>query len=150
MHGEGIATVWDPARAVVRTMTSATDIAELRSTLTDGARITSSHDIDMRLAWDVMQSRPARVISLVPEANDRLPNPVLSVDGGGPFAVTRDRDNQVHVQEPLFQVVLQGLDPLPMECLDARVYVRFSLDPEPIGIQMWHGLRLLFLRRLHA
>jgi putative peptide zinc metalloprotease protein len=150
MHGEGIATVWDPARAVIRTMTSASDIAEIRATLTDGADIKASHDIDIRLPWDVMQRRPARVISLVPGANDKLPNAVLSVEGGGPFAVTRDRDSQFRVQEALFQVVLQGREPLPVECLDARVYVRFALDAEPIGVQMWHGLRLMFLRRLHA
>jgi putative peptide zinc metalloprotease protein len=149
-RGESIATVWDPARAVVRTMTSATDIAELRATLTDGDPVTASRAIAMRLPWDVMQSRPARIVSLVPEASDELPSGVLSVDGGGPFAVSRGRDNRAHVQAALFEVVLRAADRLPVECLDARVHVRFALPPQPVGIQLWHGLRLLFLRRLHA
>jgi putative peptide zinc metalloprotease protein len=150
IHGEGIGTVWDPARAVIRAMTSAADIAALRATLGEGAHPQATRPVALRLPWDALQSLPARVVSVVPEATEALPNPVLSVEGGGPFAVTRGRDNQARVDQPLFEVVLRGVAPLPVECLDARVPVRFALAPEPVGLQLWHGLRLLFLRRLHA
>jgi hypothetical protein len=39
---------------------------------------------------------------------------------------------------------------LPLAFLNGRMHVRFALPPEPVGIQLWRHVRLVFLRRLHA
>jgi putative peptide zinc metalloprotease protein len=139
--GEAIATIWDPARAVIRTVTPMSDIALVRGTV---------RDIDVRPSWDVMQTLPARIVRVVPAATDTLPSAVLSLEGGGPFAVQRDRDNQIRMEEAAFEVDLQPTEALPRAFLNGRVHVRFALDPEPLGLQLWRRVRLVFLRRLHA
>ncbi len=144
-HGQAFATIWDPARAVIRTIAPMGDIALLRTALRE-----DRPEISVRPGWDVFTTLPARVQRLVPEATDLLPSTVLAIEGGGPFAAQRDRDNLAHMQEAGFEIQLRTESELPQTFLNGRMHVRFALAPEPLGLQLWRSVRLVFLRRLHA
>ena len=139
--GETIATVWDAGRAVVRAVVPLSDADLVR----DDVR-----RADIRPSWDVSRSVPASLLRIVPQATDALPSAVLSLDGGGPFATTRERDNQPKAQEALFEIDVHSTAPLAVAFLNGRVHVRFVLSPEPVGWQLWRAVRLVFLRRLNA
>ncbi len=144
-RGQAFATIWDPGRAVIRAVTPLSDIALLRTALRE-----TTPGVTVRPGWDVMQSLPADVLRLVPEATDLLPSGVLAIEGGGPFAAQHDRDGQARMAEPGFEIQLRTHDPLPETFLNGRMHVRFALPPEPLGLQLWRSVRLVFLRRLHA
>ncbi len=149
MHGEAFATVWNADRAVIRAAAAPADIADLRAIL-------ATHDsqrgrgIAIRPGWDAFAEMPARILRIVPAASDILPSTVLSLEGGGPFAVTRGSDNQPHTEEAVFEIDLRTEKDLPITFLNGRMNVRVALDPLPLGLQLWRQARLVFLRRLHA
>lgn len=146
MRGETIATIWDGARAEIRAIAAASDIADLRNLIAQGG----GYDVPVRPGWNLLETLRADVVDMVPQASTVLPSSVLAVDGGGPYAVTHEHDSPLRVEEPVFQLTLRPRVPLPVTFLNGRVHVRFALPAQPIGIQIWRKARLVFLRRLHA
>ncbi len=138
--GEQIAWLWDPARALIRVLVPMSDAAVLEETI---------QAVSIRLGTDPDVVQSGQVVRIVPAASDSLFNPVLSLDGGGPFAVTRE-GNQARMQEAAFEIDVRGDLPLAMAGLHSRAYVRFDLGWKPLGLQAWRRIRLVFLKRLHA
>lgn len=145
--GESFATIWDPAQALIRAVVPMSEIAALRATLADGP---GGRGVSVRPGWDVLDLRDAQVVRLVPAASDTLPSAVMTLEGGGPFAVTRSGDGQSRISEPAYEIDVRTVDPLPVAYLNGRMHVRFILTSEPLGQQLLRHTRLLFLRRLHV
>ncbi len=146
--GEVAAVIWNGGKVTVRAMVPMGEIDQIRA---------GTKSVGIRLAYDPMTEIPARISRIVPAATDELPSAVLSLEGGGPFAVAMDspapgmRGNNVvdrapHMSEAMFEVDVQADRPLPVEFLNGAAKVRFDLGWEPAGIQLYRYARLVFLR----
>ena len=89
----------------------------------------------------------ARVTNVVPSASITLPSPVLGSKGGGRFHATDMDEQGLQTVEPIFELELRSLSPLPVSRLGERVYIRFDHGSEAIVYRWLRDLRRLFLRR---
>lgn len=88
-----------------------------------------------------------RIIRAVPSGNEMLPSRALSVEGGGDIATDpRDTKGPKALQR-MFQFDIALDMPRSAKYFGQRVLVRFELRDEPLSVQIYHGLRLLFLSR---
>ena len=133
-----VAYVVDLEVATARVVVSQDDVAVVRER-TDAAWV--------RLAHDLSQVLPARVVRQVPAATDRLPTRALGTSAGGPFAVDPMDPDGLRTLERVFQFDLE-LPPGRVRAAGERVYVRFDHGAEPIGQRGYRALRRLFLRQL--
>lgn len=139
--GDAVAVIWNPDAAMVRTLVPLWQIDLIRD---------RTQSVAIRPAYDPALIVPGSIVRIAPSASDMLPSQVLSIEGGGPFAATRDRDNAYRMQEAMFQVDVRIEKPLPVDFLNGVAYVRFDLGWEPIGVQFYRKIRLAFLRHFHA
>jgi len=139
--GEIIARIWKADRSVIRTFINMSDISLIRSQL---------HAVTVRPGYDPLSPEPANILLIQPQPNDVLPSPVLSLEGGGPFAVTRDANNQLRLSSPVFQIKVALQNPPKVAFLGGRSFIRFNLGTEPLGLQILRKIRLTFLRRLNV
>ncbi len=106
--------------------------------------------VSVRMSYDPQHQIKGEIARIVPAANDVLPNPVLSLDGGGSYAVTTRDAEGAHTAEILFRIDIQLADRLPIDYFSGRADVRFDLGLEPLGWQLLRTARLVFLRHFHA
>jgi putative peptide zinc metalloprotease protein len=139
--GETAAVLWNPDAAVVRALVPLWQIDLVRN---------RTQGVTIKPAYDPSVSFSGSIARISPSASDQLPNQVLAMEGGGPFATTRDRDNEYRMQEAMFQVDVKMDSPLPVDFLNGVAHVRFDLGWEPIGFQFYRKIRLAFLRHFHA
>ncbi len=140
-RGETVGIIRPDGAPVVRTVVPQWQIDRVRQ---------GSGSVSVRIAFDPLTVRQGHVLRVVPAATDVLPNPVLSLEGGGTYAVTtRDQEGQ-HTAEILFRVDIQLADSLPLDYFNGRADVRFDLGYEPLGFQLIRDARLVFLRHFHA
>jgi putative peptide zinc metalloprotease protein len=136
-RGEQIGYVIAQARPTARVLVPQDSVDLVRS---------RTEHVRAKLAEDLADAIPVRVLREVPAASDKLPNAALSQAGGGDVALnpqpTRDlRALQTHFE---FEVELGTGQPVGN---GGRVYVRFEHDAEPAAQQVYRSLRQLFLRR---
>jgi putative peptide zinc metalloprotease protein len=91
-----------------------------------------------------------RVVREVPEAERRLPSPVLGTAGGGAEVLDPRDPNGETALSPVFQFDVELLRPPPDLRVGTRAFVRVELDEEPVAAQIWRRLRQLFLTRLNV
>ncbi len=104
----------------------------------------------VRMAQDLGTIHDAEVVRVVPAASDRLPSSVLGSGGGGAVPVDpRDPRGERAVQR-MFEVELAVPASQAVVNAGGRVYVRFDLGDEPLGVQWSRRLRQLFLSRFHV
>ncbi len=100
--------------------------------------------IELRFAAAPGRILSATVLRVVPAGGDALPSPVLSLDGGGPFA-TLPGDGSLRTATQLFQLDLG----LPADALrpayGMRAHVRFAFAPKPLAARVGRAIRTLFL-----
>ena len=101
--------------------------------------------VSVRPMHDLQQQYSASLHRLVPAATRQLPSGVLSLQGGGPFALEPGSRPQTHQPVYLAEVVLD--QPQTMFS-GSRVAVRFDHGYEPAAYQIWRKVRQTFLRRL--
>ncbi|MCQ4159246.1 hypothetical protein NON00_04830 [Roseomonas sp. GC11] len=140
-RGEQFAMVYRPERALVRALVPMSEIDALRHDL---------RGITLRPAYDTAAEMRATLLRLVPAASDILPSPVLSLEGGGPFAATRDGGGQLRMEEPAYEIQIRPEQPLPVTYLNGRIHLLLDLGTQPLAWQIWREVRLVFLRHLHA
>lgn len=107
--------------------------------------------IDVRIAEQVETVYPATIFAEIPAATNLLPSLALSTEGGGEIALdpSRGGGEEARAFERYF------LFDLAVDIQDApvgvggRVYVRFTHDPEPVGVQFYRSARRLFLSRFN-
>lgn len=102
--------------------------------------------IELRFAAAPSAILPADVLRIVPAGSDALPSPVLSVDGGGPFATVPGNDGgPLRSATRLFQMDLSLPPRAARPDFGMRAHVRLQFTPRPLAARAGRALRLLFL-----
>src|SRR5262249_55511052 len=113
----------------------------------------------VRLATDRVRVRPVdrpqmalegRVLREVPAGDEYLPSPALGIEGGGDLAVApRDSKGPKTLQRTFqFDIELVGID--EVDHFGQHVFVRFEHQMEPLSVQWYRSIRLLFLTSFHV
>ncbi len=102
--------------------------------------------IEIRLASDINKTFMAKIIGEVPAASRSLPSAVLSLEGGGLYALDPRQPDSLRVIENLFQFDL-AMESQQVIRIDERVFVRFIHHPEPLVYRWFRGLRRLLLSK---
>jgi len=105
-----------------------------------------TEQVNVRLAEDVSEVRPARILREVPRASDKLPNLALAQAGGGNLALDPSQSNEARTLETHFEFDIAILE-ARASVIGERVYVRFEHPNEPLAVQAGRSLRQLFLYR---
>jgi len=137
-HGEPVAHVVAGSGRTVRV-----SIPQQQVDLVRGA----SRRVSLRLAEDLSQALPSRILREVPRATDRAPSAALTQAGGGEAAIdpSSGGENNIKTLNTHFEFELE----LPRQAmLGGRVYVRFDHPPASLGAQVWRWAQQLFLQRL--
>ena len=136
-HGEQIGHVIADAPPTARVLVPQGSIDLVRS---------RTERVQAKLAENLADAVPARVLREVPAASDRLPNPALSQAGGGEVALSPQPSRDIRALQTHFELELALAMAQPAGN-GGRVYVRFEHDAEPAAQQVYRSLRQLFLRR---
>jgi putative peptide zinc metalloprotease protein len=106
--------------------------------------------VDVRLAERLAEVTPAVITRVVPAAEDKMPSPALTSEGGGTVPLDPTDPERQKAIKRMFQVDLQL--PAPAEFVNAggRVYVRFDHGVAPLATQWYRALRQLFLSRFNV
>lgn len=117
----------------------------------DAVRLATDR-VSMRMVHrpDVVNS--GRIVRNVPAGDEYLPSRVLATEGGGQIATDPRDQKGVKTMERMFQFDIEfaGEDAVRTAFFGERVYVRFDHEMEPIGLQWYRALRLLFLSHFHV
>jgi putative peptide zinc metalloprotease protein len=96
-----------------------------------------------------------KVLREVPAGEEYLPSPALGVEGGGEIATDPREANGPKANGPKalqrmfqFDVALSGISHL--DYFGQRVFVRFEHQMEPLSVQWYRSIRLLFLTSFHV
>jgi putative peptide zinc metalloprotease protein len=140
-QGELIAYVLDEALSNTQVPVTQDDMDRLQQGI---------EAVEVRLASNLQEVLPARVIRSTPQASRQLPSAALSTSGGGLIATDPADESNLRSLETLFQFELE----LPLAVSEAklgtRVYVRFKHQSEPLASQLYRRIRQLFLRQFHV
>jgi putative peptide zinc metalloprotease protein len=140
-QGELLAHVVDLDTIVVRAVIGQDDVRLVRRRLAG---------TEVRLAERLAEVHRAEVVRIVPAASEKLPSRVLGSGGGGEVPVDpRDPAGQRAI-EKMFEVELELPATGALVNAGGRVYVRFDLGSEPLGVQWGRRLRQLFLSRFQV
>lgn len=103
--------------------------------------------VSVRVGAAGVTSENARIIRQIPSASNRLPSPVLAVSGGGRWATLPFDDEDLRVNEPVFQLDLE-LEHTRVARVGERVYVRFDHGTTSLAAIGGEALRDLLLSRV--
>lgn len=101
--------------------------------------------VTVRLAENISEALPARILREVPRASDRLPNLALSQAGGGQVALNPAHANEARTMDTYFEFDI-AIEEASASVVGERVYVRFEHPEEPLAAQLGRSLRQIFLR----
>jgi len=113
----------------------------------------------VRLATDDVRVRPVdqpqltlqgKVLREVPAGDEYLPSAALATEGGGDIAIDpRDSKGPKSLQRMFqFDIELAGIG--QVDHFGQRVFVRFEHQKEPLSVQWYRSIRLLFLTSFHV
>jgi putative peptide zinc metalloprotease protein len=91
-----------------------------------------------------------KVLREIPAGDQYLPSPALAVGGGGGIATDVRDANGAKALERMFQFDIELVGLTRVEHVGQRVLVRFEYEMEPLLVQWYRGVRLLFLSRFHV
>jgi putative peptide zinc metalloprotease protein len=106
------------------------------------------HDTDrvlVRLAERPQAVLEGRIVSEVPAGEEMLPSPALSAQGGGEIATDPREPKNPRALQRVFQFDIKLDGAVPVDHFGQRVYVRFEHPMEPLAVQWYRAVRLLFL-----
>lgn len=105
-----------------------------------------SQSIEVRFAGARRDVRDANIVRVFPAATNKLPSPVLSLEGGGRMALDPSAKEDLTTFREFFMVELdvEGMSSRPVE---ERAYILFRHSAEPIGYRWLRALRRAFLRQ---
>ncbi|RYE34335.1 MAG: peptidase M50 [Hyphomicrobiales bacterium] len=140
-EGETLGHVLPETTAFLRVVVTQDDIDLVRYRLVG---------VSVRLASELGRVIPAGIVREIPAAQDELPSPVLSLDGGGPFATEPREGGRLRTLQRIFQFDVEMAEPPRQARFGTRAYIRFEHDWEPLGLQAWRRVRQTFLALFHA
>jgi putative peptide zinc metalloprotease protein len=88
-----------------------------------------------------------RIVRAVPGGEEFLPSRALSVEGGGDIATDPRETKGAKAMQRMFQFDVRLDVDGAMTQFGQRVYVRFEHEEEPLSVQWYRSIRLLFLSR---
>lgn len=122
--------------------------------------LVAQHDIDLvRNRIDRIEVKlrdqpdrvfPAAIIREVPAAAAELPSKAFGLLSGGQFGTDPRDPEGTKALERLFQFDLELAEEPERVGFGTRAYVRFDLEWEPLGAQVYRRARQLFLARFNA
>jgi putative peptide zinc metalloprotease protein len=89
-----------------------------------------------------------RSIREVPSGKDQLPSAAIGTGGGGDMLVDPRDEHGLTALNRVFLVDLELAEPVPRAGFGGRAHVRFDLEWEPLGQQLWRRMRQLLLSRV--
>ena len=108
-------------------------------------------DASIRLAGDIGTAITAQLRRTTPQATDRLPAPLLSTEGGGPFSL-RPAEPGEDTPRALDTVFVLELT-IPEQAnarFGERAFVRFDHGSAPLARQWYRQIRQLLLREFNV
>ncbi|MBC2714895.1 MAG: hypothetical protein HF978_06240 [Desulfobacteraceae bacterium] len=109
-----------------------------------------NHGVEIRMADYIEKEIPAVIQKEVPGAIEKLPSPVLSMQGGGDIVIDPFDQSGLKSYEKLFQFDLILDAPIDFVSVGGRAYIRFDHGLEPLAQQWFRDLRQLFLRHFNV
>jgi putative peptide zinc metalloprotease protein len=106
--------------------------------------------VQVRLSESPLPVLEGRVVREVPAGDETLPSTALASQGGGEIATDPREAKVPKALRRVFQfdVELDGTDRL--DYFGQRVYVRFEHEREPLLVQWYRSIRLLFLTSFYV
>jgi putative peptide zinc metalloprotease protein len=99
----------------------------------------------VRLVESPLAVLEGRVVREVPAGDEMLPSPALASQGGGEIATDPREAKSPKALRRVFQFDVELDGPEPVGHFGQRIYVRFEHEMEPLSIQWYRSIRLLFL-----
>ncbi len=106
--------------------------------------------VELRFASHMGDVVPGTVKSWSPSATLQLPSPVLSLEGGGPFALKPETNKRPELINPVFIATIDCCKGLAPENYGDRTHVRFDLGWEPAAVLVYRVVRRNFLKRFEV
>lgn len=104
-----------------------------------------ANGVEVRLAEDVEKVLPGHIVREVPAGDDQLPSPALAIQAGGDIATDPRDPKDPKALQRVFQFDVALSRSGPLDRFGQRVFVRFDYRMEPLALQWYRSLRLLFL-----
>jgi putative peptide zinc metalloprotease protein len=139
--GKAIGYVVDTRHAITRVLVTQNDLERVSASI---------QGIELRVAGDLEGVLQGQLLREVPQARNRLPSEVLSVEGGGPFVRDPEAAHPLATRERLFEFEIETPLRADRTRIGTRVFVRFDHGSETLYAKLQRQLRQLFLRRLNA
>jgi putative peptide zinc metalloprotease protein len=115
----------------------------------DKVRLAAEH-VQVRLSESPLPVLEGRVVREVPGGGEMLPSPALASQGGGEIATDPREAKGPKALRRVFQFDVELDGPERLEHFGQRVYVRFEHEMEPLSVQWYRSIRLLFLTSFYV
>lgn len=136
-QGALVAHVLDKQELIARVVITQDDIDLVRQRL---------DHLELRYADQIESTYPSHIVRQATGAVTELPSPALGLGGGGEIPTQPNDKEGLQTLQRVFLMDLALPGSVAPAAFGERVYVRFSLDWEPMGWQILRRLRQLFLR----
>ena len=105
--------------------------------------------VEIRFVSDADKVRHAALDRILPTATNALPSQVLTLDGGGPFALDPEAREPLTAFERVFWAELSLADMAGLR-VEERAYVLFRHPAEPVVFRAYRAVRRTFLSRFNV
>lgn len=139
-RGEILGYVTDGKADMIRAIVTQADVDLVRQRLTD---------ISVLIPGQLGKAYKATILREVPAGSDTLPSDALSKLGGGQLVIDPASKDGPRTLERTFQFDIRLAEAIPGN-FGSRVYIRFTLGGEPLGLQIYRRLRQSFLGLFNA
>ena len=123
----------------VRAIVSQADLDQIRG---------RAPTIEVRLAEEVGEVLPGRLVREVPSSMDRAPAAALSPEGGGPMLTDPTSPNHERPLDRWYEFDIAVPEGRSTQRIGEHAMVRFDLGGKPIGWRLIRGARQMLLRSL--
>ena len=139
--GEPLGYVLGKARPLARVVVPQEAVDKVRLA-TDG--------IEVRLSENPLSVLQGKVVREVPGGDEMLPSPALASQGGGDVPTDPREAKSPRALQRVFQFDVELDGPEHLDHFGQRVYVRFEHEREPLSVQWYRSIRLLFLTSFYV
>jgi putative peptide zinc metalloprotease protein len=138
-QGELVGYVIGPETPTAKVVIGEADVALVRE---------QTEAVEVRLARDIADVQPARILRIYPAATQKLPSRALGTAGGGTWAINTSDPDGLSTLAPVVELDLALPAIWESGAIGEAVYVRFDHGLEPLALRAYRGLRRLLLSRL--
>jgi putative peptide zinc metalloprotease protein len=147
-HSQEVATVADMNSLMIKSTLDQNDaeLVDRQAQMLHTAEPTSEDRILVRFAGDIDSVFPAKTVAILRSAQDTLPSPSLTIQGGGTIAPDPTDPKGEHPLMKQFEVWVRVANPDGKIYPGQRAYVRFQVEKRPL---IWEWTRR-FLQLLQS